>query len=188
MSLVACPLVGSHTVWFLNASSCHGFLVIRRNVFTYCLLVSSFSPSCYLVTYCGNAHFYRASMRVLCLALFSFTWSICSLRMPAAAGSVHSLSSGVCFALMTVGFYNFSMYECICIYLLDCLPLLPNFLEILWHHVWTLMNFKNHFMFPLWTPSTNLFFLFLFSCLVRLAWSGQSGSICSGYCTLIYLS
>lgn len=116
MGLVACPLVGTHMVWFLNVSSCHGFLVIRRNVFTYCPLVSSFSPSCYLVTYCGSVHFCRISMRVLCLALFSFTWSICSLRMLAAAGSVYSLSSRVCFALMAVGFYSFSMYECMCLF------------------------------------------------------------------------
>lgn len=131
MGLVACPLVGSYVIWFLNASSCHGFLVIRRNVFTYCPLVSSFSPSCYLVTNCGSVHFYRTSRRVLCLALFSFTWSICSLRMTATAGSVYSLSSGVCFALMVVGSYNFSMYECmyICIYLFDHLPLLPTSLE-----------------------------------------------------------
>lgn len=115
MGLVTCPLVGSHMIWFLNASSCHGFLVIR--MFTYCPLVSSFSPSCYLVTNCGSVHFYRTSMRVLCLALFSFTRSICSLRMTAAAGSVYSLSSGVCFALMVVGFYSFSMYECMYLFI-----------------------------------------------------------------------
>ena len=82
-----------------------------------CVHILSLSPSCYLVAYCDSVHFCRISMRVLCLALFSFTWSICSLRMPAAAGSVYSLSSGVCFALVAVGFYNFSMYECMSVFI-----------------------------------------------------------------------